>query len=65
LFCDPRTEAADWGAKDGAPSLNTTALAWVGQAQWLLVIWAFWIDRHRAVDNAVAKTDKAQELKRL
>ena len=27
---------------------NVTAMAWVGQAQWLLVIWAFWIDRHRA-----------------
>jgi len=31
----------------GAPPPNVTALAWVGQAQWLLVLWAFWIDRHR------------------
>jgi hypothetical protein len=32
----------------GPPPPSVTALAWVGQAQWLLVIWAFWIDRHRA-----------------
>jgi len=32
----------------GSPPPSVTALAWVGQAQWLLVIWAFWIDRHRA-----------------
>jgi hypothetical protein len=31
----------------GAPPPSVTALAWVGQAQWLLVIWAYWIDRHR------------------
>jgi hypothetical protein len=30
---------------DAPPS--PTAIAWVGQAQWLLVLWAFWIDRHR------------------
>jgi len=33
----------------GQPPPNTTALAWVGQAQWLLVIWAYWVDRHRGV----------------
>jgi hypothetical protein len=32
----------------GPPPPNVTALAWVGQTQWLLVIWAYWIDRHRA-----------------
>lgn len=32
----------------GPPPPSIIALAWVGQAQWLLVIWAFWIDRHRA-----------------
>ena len=31
----------------GQPPPNVTVLAWVGQAQWLLVIWAYWIDRHR------------------
>ena len=23
------------------------AVAWVGQAQWLLVAWAYWVDAHR------------------
>jgi len=32
---------------DAPPSV--TAIAWVGQAQWLLVAWAAWIDRHREV----------------
>ena len=32
---------------DAPPSV--AAIAWVGQAQWLLVAWAMWIDRHRAV----------------
>ena len=31
---------------DAPPSV--AAIAWVGQAQWLLVAWATWIDRHRA-----------------
>ena len=35
------------GNLTGPPPSNTTAIAWVGQAQWLLVIWAYWIDRHR------------------
>ncbi len=31
----------------GAPPPNTSAIAWVGQAQWLLVAWGYWVDRHR------------------
>lgn len=31
----------------GEPPPNVTVLAWVGQAQWLLVVWSYWIDRHR------------------
>ena len=31
----------------GAPPPSVTALAWVGQAQWLLVAWGYWVDRHR------------------
>jgi hypothetical protein len=31
----------------GAPPPNATAIAWVGQAQWLLVAWAYWVDAHR------------------
>lgn len=32
----------------GPPPPGVTALAWVGQAQWLLVAWGYWVDRHRA-----------------
>jgi hypothetical protein len=31
----------------GSPPPNVTAIAWVGQAQWLLVVWAYWVDAHR------------------
>jgi hypothetical protein len=31
----------------GAPPPSATAIAWVGQAQWLLVVWGYWVDRHR------------------
>ncbi len=39
----------------GAPPPSVTALAWVGQAQWLLVMWGYWVDRHRRLrrDEAV------------
>ena len=32
----------------GPPPPSVTAIAWVGQAQWLLVAWAYWVDTHRA-----------------
>lgn len=31
----------------GPPPPSTEAIAWVGHAQWLLVLWGYWIDRHR------------------
>jgi hypothetical protein len=31
----------------GPPPPNVAAIAWAGHAQWLLVLWAFWLDRHR------------------
>lgn len=31
----------------GAPPPNTEAIAWVGQLQWLFVLWGYWIDKHR------------------
>jgi hypothetical protein len=31
----------------GAPPPSVEAIAWVGQAQWLLVAWAYWADAHR------------------
>ena len=33
----------------GDPPPSVTAIAWVGQAQWLLVAWAYWVDAHRTV----------------
>lgn len=31
----------------GAPPPHVMAIAWAGQLQWLLVLWGYWIDRHR------------------
>ena len=31
----------------GPPPPDVGAIGWVGQAQWLLVAWGYWIDRHR------------------
>jgi hypothetical protein len=36
-----------FGNTFGAPPPSVAAVAWVGQAQWLLVAWGFWVDRHR------------------
>jgi membrane-bound metal-dependent hydrolase YbcI (DUF457 family) len=31
----------------GAPPPSASAIAWVGQTQWLLVAWGYWVDSHR------------------
>ena len=31
----------------GPPPPSVSAIAWLGQAQWLLIAWGYWIDRHR------------------
>lgn len=31
----------------GSPPPNLDTLIWVGHAQWLLVAWGYWVDRHR------------------
>lgn len=31
----------------GPPPPSAEAIAWVGHAQWLLVLWGYWVDRHR------------------
>lgn len=31
----------------GSPPPDWRAIAWVGQAQWLLVLWGYWVDKHR------------------
>jgi hypothetical protein len=35
------------GSLFGEPPPSLSAVAWVGQAQWLIVVWGFWLDRHR------------------
>ena len=36
-----------FGSIFGPPPPDVRTLAWSGQAQWLLVGWAYWLDRHR------------------
>ena len=36
----------------GGPPPDVTKLAWFGIAQWLLIPWAYWIDRHRTAQSA-------------
>lgn len=31
----------------GTPPPSSEAIAWAGQLQWLLVLWGYWIDKHR------------------
>jgi hypothetical protein len=31
----------------GPPPPSVAAIAWLGQLQWLLVIWGYWVDGHR------------------
>jgi hypothetical protein len=38
----------------GPPPPDAVAIAWAGQLQWLLVLWAYWIDRHRRARRAAA-----------
>lgn len=40
----------------GPPPPDLTAIAWVGQLQWLLVAWAYGIDRHRRPAQESAAT---------
>jgi hypothetical protein len=35
----------------GSPPPDQLAIAIVGQSQWLLIIWAYWIDRNRGSVN--------------
>ena len=32
----------------GPPPPSESAIAWLGNAQWLLILWGYWIDQHRA-----------------
>lgn len=37
----------------GPPPPSTDAVAWSAQAMWLLVAWAYWVDRHRTASRAL------------
>lgn len=37
----------------GPPPPDAMAIAWVGQLQWLLVLWAYWVDAHRCNRTAI------------
>ena len=39
----------------GPPPPSVTAIAWAGHLQWLFVIWAWWVDKHRTVSSALAQ----------
>ncbi len=32
----------------GPPPPGVVAIAWVGQSVWLLIVWGYWVDRHRS-----------------
>jgi len=33
----------------GAPPPSAQAIVWVGQLQWIFVLWGYWIDDHRRI----------------
>ena len=37
----------------GPPPPDVQSIAWAGQLQWLFVIWAYWVDRHRGHRNSI------------
>lgn len=40
----------------GPPPTSTTDIAWVGQLQWILVLWAYRVDKHRVPAGSTART---------
>jgi len=36
----------------GPPPPSSAAIAWVGQLQWLIVLWGYWIDKHRMLKTS-------------
>lgn len=44
----------------GPPPPNVTMIAWAGQLQWLIVIWAYWVDRNRTVTKLENLSVKAK-----
>jgi len=38
----------------GTPPPSIAAVAWIGQSGWLILIWAYWVDRHRIESGRVS-----------
>jgi len=38
----------------GPPPPSVTAIAWIGQLQWLIVAWGYWVDHNRESLTAIA-----------
>lgn len=47
----------------GSPPPSVEAIGWVGQAQWLLVLWGYWVDRHRRTIEREKSSLKARNSK--
>ena len=37
----------------GPPPPNVAAIAWAGHLQWLFVVWAYWVDKHRGTREVI------------
>jgi hypothetical protein len=44
----------------GPPPPDSSAIAVAGNAMWLFVLWAYWVDRHRTLSNATATETVAE-----
>lgn len=40
------------GNSFGPPPTSTGAIAWVGELQWLLIAWAYWVDHNRVASHS-------------
>ena len=49
----------------GPPPTNTTAIAWAGESQWLLVVWAYWADSRREPKTTVAEVKERTRGKKV
>lgn len=45
------------GNLTGPPPPSAAAIAWLGQAQWLIVLWGFLVDRHREARGSGVSAD--------
>lgn len=46
----------------GPPPPDVLAIAWAGQAQWLIVLFAYWLDRHRSAAGAEPLANRGRSV---